>query len=153
MQSYDKKLGSVHAMPYRLDVVAAADPRADVAPSVLIVDDDPEVCAYLEDVFHIEGFEVATVCDPTVVVELLRDETFHLLVVDVMMPKIDGFELLAQIRTVDEHVPVIMVTSGGSQMSDPASMALGVSDYLVHPITPFEVRHAVSRTVKERPGS
>lgn len=117
---------------------------------MLIIDDDADVREYLEDVLHLEGFEVTSLSDPTVVVQRIRDELFHILVVDVMMPKIDGLDLLAQIRDFDEHIPVIMVTGYASLETLSASIALGVSAYLAHPITPAELRDAIARIVKKK---
>jgi CheY-like chemotaxis protein len=134
---------------YRSAVLAAAIRHAHVAPSVLIIDDDADVRVYLEDVFHLEGFEVTPLSDPTVVVERIRNELFHILVIDLMMPKIDGLDLLAQIRAFDAHIPVIMVTGYPSLETVSASIELGISAYLAHPITPTELRDAITRIAKQ----
>lgn len=131
-------------------MVAAAVPHARVTPSVLIIDDDPDVREYLNDVFHLEGFEVTSLSDPTVAVDRIRDELFHVLVVDLMMPKLDGLDLLGQIRTLDEHIPVIAVTGSPSLDSISATIQLGVSAYLAHPITPGELRDAIARIVTKK---
>lgn len=131
-------------------VVAAAVAYACITPSVLIIDDDQDVREYLEDVFHFEGFEVACLADPTVAVERIRGELFHLLVVDLMMPKIDGLDLLAQIRAFDEHTPVIMVTGYPSLDTVSASIQLGISAYLTHPIMCAELRGVIARIVKKK---
>jgi len=131
-------------------VVAAAVPHARVTPSVLIIDDDADVREYLNDVFHLEGFEVTSLSDPTVAVDRIRDELFHVLVVDLMMPKLDGLDLLGQIRSLDEHIPVIAVTGSPSLDSISATIQLGVSAYLAHPITPGELRDAIARIVTKK---
>ena len=56
--------------------------------SVLVVDDDPDILEYLQDFLGAEGFEVTTLADPTLAVERIRDEVFHLVVLDLMMPKL-----------------------------------------------------------------
>jgi len=140
----------VFARTYLSAVVAAAVAYARITPSVLIIDDDADVREYLEDVFRFEGFEVASLSDPTLAVERIRDELFHVLVVDLMMPKIDGLELLAQIRAFDEHTPVIMVTGYPSLDTVSASIRLGISAYLAHPITCAELRGAISQIVKNK---
>ena len=131
-------------------MVAAAVPHARVTPSVLIIDDDADVREYLNDVFHLEGFEVTSLSDPTVAVDRIRDELFHVLVVDLMMPKLDGLDLLGQIRSLDEHIPVIAVTGSPSLDSISATIQLGVSAYLAHPITPGELRDAIARIVTKK---
>jgi DNA-binding response OmpR family regulator len=116
-----------------------------VTRSVLIVDDDPDARAYLEDVFLLEGFEVTALGDPCVVIDRIRDQRFDVVVLDLMMPKLDGLELLAQIRAFDGDLPVIMVTGYPSLETVSASILLGVSAYLAHPITPHELRSAIAR--------
>ncbi len=133
-------------------MVAGAALSAGVAPSVLIIDDDGDVREYLEDVFHFEGFDVTLLSDPTVVVRRIRERQFHLLVVDLMMPKIDGLDLLARIRALDPQIAVIMVTGYPSLDSYMASIRLGISAYLAHPITPDELRQAIARSVKTMRG-
>jgi len=129
-------------------VVALAVPG--VTPSVLIIDDDADVREYLEDVLRMEGFEVTAIYDPTVAVARIRDERFQLLVVDLMMPKIYGLDLLAQIRAFDENIPVIIVTGYPSLDTVMASIRLGISAYLSHPITPTELRDAIARGMKRK---
>ena len=87
---------------YRRGVVAGAGQRTASKLSVLVVDDDQDIREYLQDFLSAEGFEVTTLADPTVAVERIRDEVFHLVVLDLMMPKVSGLDLLAQIRAADE---------------------------------------------------
>jgi DNA-binding NtrC family response regulator len=131
-------------------VVAAAVPSAGVTLSVLIIDDDPDVREYFRDVLDPEGFDVTSLADPSVVVGRIRDELFHIIVLDLMMPKIDGLDLLAQIRAFDEHISVIMVTGYPSIETLSASIQLGISGYLAHPITPAELRDTIARIVKKK---
>ena len=72
--------------------------------SVLVIDDDQDIREYLQDFLNAEGFEVTTLADPTAAVARIRDEVFHLVVLDLMMPKISGLDLLAQIRAVDDDI-------------------------------------------------
>lgn len=116
---------------------------------MLVIDDDPEVRAYLEDVLRIEGFVVTSLSDPRSVVDRLLDEPFDIAVVDVCMPELDGIELLARIRAVDDAIPVIMVNAYLSLEILEASHELGVSACLAHPITPDELRDAIAGIVTE----
>jgi DNA-binding NtrC family response regulator len=133
---------------YASVVVASAIPWAHVAPSVLIIDDDADARVYLEDVFRLEGFEVTALSDPAVVIGRIREELFHMLVVDLMMPKIDGIGLLTQIRAFDAEIPVIMVTGYPSVETLSASIALGISAYLAHPIEPSVIRDAIAQIAR-----
>ena len=82
-------------------MVAGAALRTSAKLSVLVIDDDPDILEYLPDFLGAEGFEVTTLADPSLAVERIRDEVFHLVVLDLMMPKISGLDLLAPIRAVD----------------------------------------------------
>src|ERR1041384_2614635 len=78
--------------------------------SVLVIDDDQDIREYLQDFLNAEGFEVTTLADPSAAAERSRDEVSPLVVLDLMMPKISGLDLLAQIRAVDDDIAVIILT-------------------------------------------
>src|SRR3954469_2988404 len=127
-------------------VVTGAVPLRTAAKlSVLVVDDDQDIREYLQDFLNAEGFEVTTLGDPTQAVERIRDEVFHLVVLDLMMPKISGLDLLQQIRAVDDDIAVIILTGNGSLESATASIAHDVSAYMEKPVTPEVFRDAVAR--------
>jgi DNA-binding NtrC family response regulator len=117
---------------------------------VLIIDDEPDVLDYFEEVLHPEGLAITILSDPSVVVRRLHDELFHIVLLDLMMPKIDGLRLLAQIRAFDEDISVIMVSGYASVETVSASTELGISAFLLHPITPVELRDAIARIVKKK---
>ena len=96
--------------------------RTSAKLSVLVVDDDPDILEYLQDFLGAEGFEVTTLADPTVAVERIRDEVFHLVVLDLMMPKVSGLDLLQQIRAVDDDIAVIILTGHPSLDTATASI-------------------------------
>ncbi|MEO8702401.1 MAG: response regulator [Kofleriaceae bacterium] len=118
--------------------------------SVLVVDDDPDICEYLQDFLQAEGFDVTSINDPTLAVERIRDEVFHLVVLDLMMPKISGLDLLAQIRGVDDDIAVIILTGHGSLESATASITHEVSAYMEKPVTPEVFRDAIARIAKKK---
>src|SRR5690242_16643047 len=130
----------------------AAALRTSSKLSVLVVDDDPDILEYLQDFLSAEGFEVTTLGDPTVAVERIRDEVFHLVVLDLMMPKLSGLDLLAQIRAVDDDIAVIILTGHPSLDTATASIQHEVSAYIHKPFTPAEfrdVRKARGLTLKQ----
>ena len=94
--------------------------------SVLVVDDDQDIREYLQDFLTGEGFEVTTLADPTLAVERIRDEVFHLVVLDLMMPKLSGLE------------------------SASASIQHEVSAYIHKPFTPQEFREIIARIAKKK---
>ena len=118
--------------------------------SVLVVDDDQDIREYLQDFLSAEGFEVTTLADPTLAVERIRDEVFHLVVLDLMMPKISGLDLLAQIRAVDDDIAVIILTGYPSLETATASIQHEVSAYIHKPFTPAEFRDVIARIAKKK---
>ena len=124
--------------------------RTSAKLSVLVVDDDPDILEYLQDFLQAEGFEVTTLADPSLAVERIRDEVFHLVVLDLMMPKVSGLDLLAQIRAVDDDIAVIILTGHPSLDTATASIQHEVSAYIHKPFTPAEFRDVIARIAKKK---
>lgn len=132
-------------------MVAGAVPLRTAAKlSVLVVDDDQDIREYLQDFLQAEGFEVTTLADPTLAIERIRDEVFHLVVLDLMMPKVSGLDLLAQIRSVDDDIAVIILTGYPSLDTATASFQHDVSAYIHKPFTPAEFREVIARIAKKK---
>jgi DNA-binding NtrC family response regulator len=131
-------------------MVAGAALRTSAKLSVLVVDDDPDILEYLQDFLSAEGVDVTTLADPSVAVERIRDEVFHLVVLDLMMPKVSGLDLLAQIRAVDDDIAVIILTGHPSLDTATASIQHEVSAYIHKPFTPAEFRDVIARIAKKK---
>src|SRR5689334_11954619 len=131
-------------------MVAGAALRTASKLSVLVVDDDQDIREYLQDFLHAEGYEVTALADPTLAVEQIRDQVFHLVVLDLMMPKVSGLDLLAQIRAVDDDIAVIILTGYPSLESASASIQHEVSAYIQKPFTPDEFREVIARIAKRK---
>jgi DNA-binding NtrC family response regulator len=132
-------------------VVAGAVPLRTAAKlSVLVVDDDQDIREYLQDFLQAEGFDVTTLADPSQAVERIRDEVFHLVVLDLMMPKVSGLDLLAQIRSVDDDIAVIILTGYPSLDTATQSIQHDVSAYIHKPFTPSEFRDVIARIAKKK---
>ena len=131
-------------------MVAGAALKTSAKLSVLVVDDDPDILEYLQDFLGAEGFEVTTLADPSLAVERIRDEVFHLVVLDLMMPKVSGLDLLAQIRAVDDDIAVIILTGIRRSIRATASIQHEVSAYIHKPFTPDEFRDVIARIAKKK---
>ena len=118
--------------------------------SILVVDDDRDVCEYLQDFLTSEGFAVRCVNDPTQVLEAMRDEEFHVCVLDLMMPKINGIDLLSQIRQADDDIAVIILTGYPSLESATSSIEHDVSAYIRKPFSINEFRDSIHRIAKKK---
>jgi DNA-binding NtrC family response regulator len=131
-------------------VVASAAPRPSAKLNVLVVDDDRDVLEYLQDFLAAEGYDVQTISDPRQAVERVRDEMFHLVVLDLMMPELSGLDLLAHIRAVDDDIAVIILTGYPSLDTATASIQHDVSAYIHKPFTPAEFREVIARIAKKK---
>jgi DNA-binding NtrC family response regulator len=117
---------------------------------ILVVDDDRDVCQYLEDFLGNEGYFVATVSDPTQAVEVLRGDDFHVCILDLMMPKLSGIDLLSEIRRQDSDIAVVILTGNPSLETATASIELDVSAYIRKPFSTDEFRSVFERIARKK---
>ncbi len=125
---------------------------AKAVPSVrvLVVDDDPGVCEFMETFLGNDGFEVKTVSDPGKAPDEVKRGGYHLVVLDLMMPGMDGVEVLERIRKVDTDVAVVIYTGYPSLDTAVKSMKLDAVDYLQKPFNPEEFREVVDRVLRKK---
>jgi len=122
-----------------------------VAPMrVLVVDDDREICDFMETFLAKDGVEVKTVSEPENTAEEVKNGGYHLVVLDLMMPKLDGVEVLSRIRKVDSDVAVVIFTGYPSLETAVQSMKLDAVDYLKKPFDPDEFREVVDRVMRKK---
>lgn len=117
---------------------------ADTAPSstrLLLIDDDVELCGLLRDYLASEGFELTSTCQPQQAVEQALSGRFAMVLLDVMLPRTNGFQLLKEIRTRSD-IPVLMLTARGEDVDRIVGLELGADDYLPKP---FNSRELVAR--------
>jgi len=108
------------------------------AAQILLVDDDSELCALMTDFFSRHGFEIETAHDGRGGLARALEAGFDLIILDVMLPVLDGFEVLAQLRR-RSAVPVIMLTARTGQEDRIAGLDAGADDYLPKPFGPEEL--------------
>lgn len=105
---------------------------------ILVIDDDIELCELLNDYLSGEGFSVATVNNGRKGAELALAADYVLVVLDVMLPEMNGFDVLRKIRE-NSKVPVIMLTARGDDIDRIVGLELGADDYLPKPFNPREL--------------
>jgi len=105
---------------------------------ILIIDDDVELCELLNDYLSAEGFEAEAVHDGETGAERALNDAFGLIVLDVMLPRLSGFEVLRRIRT-GSSVPVLMLTARGDEVDRIVGLEMGADDYLPKPFNPREL--------------
>lgn len=117
------------------------------AMRVLVVDDDVELCELVEQYLRAQGFKTDAVHDGTTGVASALSGSYAMVILDVMLPGIRGFEALRQIRA-KSSVPVIMLTAHGEGVDRIVGLEIGADDYLAKPFNPRELAariHAVLR--------
>jgi DNA-binding NtrC family response regulator len=117
---------------------------------ILIVDDDKAICDYMQTLLEKDGFIVKTLSDPTLVEDEVRSGDYHVLILDVMMPKLDGIEVLKRVRSIDTDVAVIMFTAHPNLDTAVASMKLDAVDYIKKPFNVDEFREVLARVMKKK---
>jgi DNA-binding response OmpR family regulator len=118
---------------------------------ILVVDDDPKILQLVRMYLEREGFSVVTAADGIAAIAALRERSPRLMVLDVMLPAIDGFGVLHAARA-DSDVPVLMLSARGSTGDRVSGIASGADDYLPKPFSPAElvvrVKALLRRTAK-----
>lgn len=105
---------------------------------ILVIDDDEELCALLRDYLGSEGFEVACACDAKSGLEQALSGSCTMVVLDVMLPGMSGFEVLRLLRK-KSTVPVLMLTARGDDVDRIVGLEMGADDYLAKPFNPREM--------------
>jgi two-component system, OmpR family, response regulator MprA len=100
---------------------------------ILVVDDDPEVRASLRRGLALEGYIISTAEDGAQALGVFRDQAPDLVVLDVMLPQLDGMEVCRRLRNADEELPIIMLTARDAVPDRVAGLENGADDYLVKP--------------------
>jgi two-component system KDP operon response regulator KdpE len=105
---------------------------------VLIVDDEQRIVNFLSSKLRASGYEVITASNGEEALEQVQAQEPDLMVLDVMMPKMDGFETLKQLRSFSS-VPVIILSAKGTNVDKIKGLGLGADDYLAKPFSPDEL--------------
>ena len=112
-----------------------------MAQRVLVVDDDREILRLLRAYLEREGFQVVVALDGEEALHALRREKPDLVVLDLMLPKRDGWEITRVVRADPslQHIPIIMLTARSEEADRVVGLELGADDYVVKPFSPREV--------------
>jgi two-component system response regulator CpxR len=115
-----------------------AVPGAAREARVLLVDDDRELCQMLSEYLHVEHFDVKSVHDGSDALAELHSKQFELLILDVMLPSVGGFDVLRKLGASYE-TPILMLTARGDDVDRIVGLELGADDYLSKPFNPREL--------------
>ena len=118
---------------------------------VLVVDDEPHIRAVLRGYLEADGFAVSEAGDGETALRLVRDGAPDLVLLDVMLPGMDGLEVLRQVRTFSE-VYVILVTARTEEVDKLVGLGVGADDYVTKPFSPREVAARVKAVLRRDRG-
>jgi DNA-binding response OmpR family regulator len=120
------------------------------AVRILIVDDDKLICEMVQTLLEGEGYQVKALNAPSQVEDEVRKGGYHLVILDLMMPKIDGIEVLRRIRKIDTDIAVVIFTGFPDLETAVASMKLDAVDYIKKPFNPDEFREVLARVMRKK---
>lgn len=118
---------------------------------ILIVDDEINIRGMIRKYAIFEGYQVTEAANGMEAVTMCREGRFDLIVMDVMMPELDGFSAVREIRK-ESDVPVIMLTARGEEYDRLRGFELGVDDYVVKPFSPRELMMRIAAILKRVTG-
>ncbi|HIY21839.1 MAG TPA: response regulator transcription factor [Candidatus Flavonifractor merdigallinarum] len=105
---------------------------------ILICDDDPDIVSALEIYLSSEGYQVFTASDGLEALEVVAREDIHLILMDVMMPRLDGIRATAKLRE-STNIPIILLTAKSEDSDKILGLNIGADDYITKPFNPIEV--------------
>ena len=114
------------------------EPGREQDKTILVVDDEPRIVEAVGMNLELEGYQVSSASNGYEALQKLTEDLPDLVILDVMMPKVDGFETLREIREVST-VPVIMLTVRGEEIDKVKGLDLGADDYITKPFNPKEL--------------
>jgi len=124
-----------------------ADSRETQGRKILVVDDEPRMCEAVSMNLEVEGYQVVGACSGYEALRKLTTEIPDLIILDVMMPEMDGFETLREIRDISA-VPVILLTVKGEEMDRIRGLDLGADDYVTKPFSSRELASRVRAVLR-----
>ena len=120
-----------------------------MVPRILVVDDDPRLAALVAEYLGEAGFRVSVVPDGRTGLERLKRERYDAVVLDLMLPDVDGLEVCRRLRATSD-VPVLMLTARGQAMDRVVGLEMGADDYLPKPFEPRELLARLRAILRRR---
>lgn len=121
-------------------------------PRILVVEDEPPLALGLEDDLKMEGYEVEVARDGETAGRRAREQSFDLIILDVMLPRKDGFEVCRELRRAGLRTPVILLTARTQESDKVLGLELGADDYVTKPFSPRELRARVKAALRRAAG-
>lgn len=116
---------------------------------LLVVDDEPKIREVIREYAEFNNYQVEEASDGMEAVELCKENDYDLVILDIMMPKLDGFSACKEIKKVKD-VPIIMLSARGEEYDKLFGFELGIDDYIVKPFSPKELMARVNAILARR---
>jgi DNA-binding NtrC family response regulator len=117
---------------------------------ILVIDDDEDVCEFMTDFLRDEGYYVKAIVDPKKAMTEIKLSKFHLIILDLVMPEIDGIEILKEIRKFDDETVITILTGYPSVDSAVESMKYDVFDYIKKPIVIEDFLKVITKAAEKK---
>ena len=114
---------------------------------ILVADDEPDICALIRRYAEHDGHQTVSVTNGAEAVERCRKEDFDIIIMDIMMPEMDGFTATKKIREIKD-IPVLMLSARGTEFDKLYGFEVGVDDYLTKPFSPKELMARISVIIR-----
>ncbi len=119
------------------------------APRILVVDDEPKICEFLETLLHQDGYVTDTAPSGDAALEKISSASYDLIISDLKMPGIDGFELAKRVKVLRSGLPIVIVTGYATVGTAIQALRQGVDDYVTKPFKIDEMRKVISRVLEK----
>ncbi len=119
---------------------------------ILVVDDEPLIRDVIREYLQLEGYDVDEACDGEKAVLLVEKNDYSLVIMDIMMPNMDGYQACKKIKNKNAKVPFIMLSARGEEYDKLIGFDLGIDDYVTKPFSPKELVARVKAVLKRSLG-
>lgn len=106
---------------------------------ILIIEDEESILMALEDNLKLEGYDVSSAKDGELGLSMAEEQGYDIIILDIMLPKMDGFEICKQLRQEGITTPILMLTAKGQEIDKILGLELGADDYVTKPYSPREL--------------
>ena len=119
---------------------------------ILVVEDEPGIAMAIEDDLKSEGYDVEVVRDGERASQRARQQSYDLILLDVMLPGKDGFDVCREVRLTDTQTPIIILTAKTQEAEKVLGLELGADDYVTKPYSPRELRARIKAALRRAAG-
>ncbi len=113
---------------------------------VLVVDDEEKIRNVIKEYAEFEGYEIDEACDGMEAIAKCKDNNYDIIIMDIMMPKFDGFSSIKEIRKT-KNIPVIMLSARSEEYDKLFGFEIGIDDYVVKPFSPKELMARINAVI------